>query len=69
LGRIIVASLAMGLVLIGLQWVLTIPASSILRAFRLAALVVAGLATYAAALQVLGVVQVRVLIAAVRERG
>ena len=70
LGRIVVASVAMALVLIGLQWAIAIPASSaILRALRLAALVVAGLATYAAALQLLGVVQVRVLIAAVRERG
>jgi putative peptidoglycan lipid II flippase len=70
LGRIVAASLAMGLMLIGLQWALAIPASStIVRAFRLAALVVAGLATYAVALQVLGVVQMRVLIAAVRERG
>src|SRR5262249_48421301 len=68
LGRIAVASVAMALVLIGLQW--AIPASSVpLRILRLAMLVAAGLATYAAALQLLGVAQLRALLAAVRERG
>jgi putative peptidoglycan lipid II flippase len=70
LGRIIVASLTMALVLIGLQWVTAIPTSSAtLRIVRLAVLVAAGLATYAAALQLLGVARLRVLLAAVRERG
>ena len=70
LGRIVTASLAMALVLIGLQWLMAVPTSSaILRALRLAALVAAGLAAYTAVLQLLGVVQLRVLLAAVRERG
>jgi len=70
LGRIVAASLAMALVLVGLQWALAIPVSSTtLRAVRLAVLVVAGLATYAAVLQLLGVTRLRVLLAAVRERG
>ena len=70
LGRIVVASLAMALVLIGLQWALAIPTSSAtLRIVRLTVLVAAGLATYAASLQLLGVARLRVLLAAVRERG
>jgi putative peptidoglycan lipid II flippase len=70
LGRIVVASLAMALVLIGLQWALAaIPASSAtIRAVRLAALVAAGLAAYAAALQILGVARLGLLLTAVRER-
>ena len=63
------ASLAMALVLIGLQWGLApIPASSILRMLRLAVLVTAGLATYALALQLFGVTRLATLLAAVRER-
>jgi putative peptidoglycan lipid II flippase len=69
LGRIVMASLAMALVLVGLQWGLApIPARSLLRMFRLAVLVVAGLATYALALQLLGVTRLTTLLAAVRER-
>ena len=70
LARIVVASLAMALVLIGLQWAVAIPASSLtIRILRLAVLVAAGLASYAAALQLLGVVQLRALLTAVHERG
>jgi putative peptidoglycan lipid II flippase len=69
LGRIIVASLAMALVLIGLQWALIPATSAMVRAVRLAVLVTAGLAVYAAALQLLGVARLSVLLAAVRERG
>src|SRR5207249_2627678 len=48
--RIVVASLVMALVLIGLQWALaTAVGSTTLRLIRLAVLVAAGLATYAAA--------------------
>ena len=55
---------------LGLQWLMAIPArSTVLRIVRLAVLVAAGLATYAAALQLLGVAQLRVLLAAVRARG
>jgi putative peptidoglycan lipid II flippase len=70
LARIVMASLAMALVLIGLQWGLAaIPASSVaLRVLRLAVLVTAGLATYALALQLFGVTQLTTLLAAVRER-
>jgi putative peptidoglycan lipid II flippase len=68
--RIVMASLAMVLVLFGLQWALAeIPASSIiLRMLRLAVLVTAGLATYALALQLFGVARLATLLAAVRER-
>jgi len=70
LGRIVVASLAMALVLIGLQWALAIPTSSAtLRIVRLTVLVAAGLATYVAGLQLLGVARLAALLAAVRERG
>jgi hypothetical protein len=63
------ASLAMALVLVGLQWELApIPASSVLRALRLAVLVATGLATYALALQLFGVTRLATLLAAVRER-
>jgi hypothetical protein len=63
------ASFAMALVLIGLQWGLDpIPASSVLRILRLAVLVAAGLATYALALQLFGVTRLATLLAAVRER-
>jgi hypothetical protein len=49
---------------------MAIPASSTtIRIVRLAVLVAAGLAAYAAALQLLGVAQLRLLLAAVRERG
>jgi putative peptidoglycan lipid II flippase len=70
LARIVMASLAMALVLIGLQWGLAaIPASSVaLRVLRLAVLVAAGLATYALALQLFGVARLATLLAAVRER-
>jgi putative peptidoglycan lipid II flippase len=69
LGRIVLASLAMALVLIGLQWgVAPIPASSVLRMLRLAVLVAAGLATYALALQLFGVTRLATLLAAVRQR-
>ena len=69
LGRIVMASLAMALVLIGLQWGLApIPASSVLRILRLAVLIAAGLVTYALALQLLGVTRLATLLAAVRER-
>ena len=70
LARIVMASLAMALVLIGLQWGLAaIPASSVaLRVLRLAVLVAAGLATYALALQLFGVTRLATLLAAVRER-
>src|SRR5262249_3385117 len=69
LGRIVLASLAMALVLIGLQWGLAaIPASSVtLRILRLAVLVTAGLATYALALQLFGVTRLAALLAALRE--
>ena len=60
----------MALVLIGLQWALaTAVGSTTLRLIKLAVLVAAGLATYAAALQLLGVARLRALIAAARERG
>jgi putative peptidoglycan lipid II flippase len=69
LRRIVIASLAMALVLIGLQWGLApIPASSVLRMLRLAVLVTAGLATYALALQLFGVTRFATLLAAVRNR-
>src|SRR5262249_11324704 len=69
LGRIVLASLAMALVLIGLQWGLApVPASSALRVFKLAVLVASGLATYALALQLFGVTRLASLLAAVRER-
>jgi putative peptidoglycan lipid II flippase len=69
LGRIMMASFAMALVLLGLQWGLAaIPASSVLRILKLAVLVAAGLATYALALQVFGVTRLATLLAAIRER-
>jgi hypothetical protein len=59
----------MALVFIGLQWGLAaIPASSVLRILRLAVLVAAGLATYALALQLLGVTRLATLLAAARDR-
>jgi putative peptidoglycan lipid II flippase len=69
LGRIVLASLAMALVLIGLQWGLAaIPSNTVLRMLRLAVLVAAGLATYALVLQLFGVTRLASLLAAVRER-
>jgi len=60
----------MGLVLIGLKWALAaMPTNSVtVRAAGLAVLVAAGLATYAAALQLLGVARLSLLLAAARER-
>ncbi len=70
LGRIVIATAAMGLVLIGLKWALAaMPTNSVtVRAAGLAVLVAAGLATYAAALQLLGVARLSLLLAAARER-
>jgi len=69
LARIVLASVAMTLVVIGLQWALAaIPANSFLRMLRLTVLVTAGLATYALALQLFGVARLGTLLAAVRER-
>jgi putative peptidoglycan lipid II flippase len=69
LGRIVLASLAMALVLIGLQWgMAAIPASSVLRMLRLAVLVAAGLASYALALQLFGITRLAELLAALRKR-
>jgi hypothetical protein len=64
------ASLAMAIVLIGLQWGLAaILANSVaLRMLRLAVLVAAGLATYALALHLFGIIGLATLLAAVRER-
>jgi len=69
LGRIVVASFAMALVLVGLQWALIPATSAMVRAVRLAVLITAGLATYAAALQLLGVARLSALLVALRERG
>jgi putative peptidoglycan lipid II flippase len=69
LGRIVLASLAMALVLIGLQWGLAaMPPNAVLRMLKLAVLVAAGLATYVLALQLFGVTRLASLLAAVRER-
>ena len=69
LTRIVLASLAMALVLVGLQWGLApIPASSVLRILRLSVLIAAGLAAYVLALQLFGVARLATLLAAVRER-
>jgi putative peptidoglycan lipid II flippase len=70
LGRIVMATLAMAIVLIGLQWGLAaILANSVaLRMLRLAVLVAAGLATYALALHLFGIIGLATLLAAVRER-
>lgn len=68
LARIVIAAAAMGLVLVGVKWALAaaLAGSAAWRAIALAALVTAGLAAYAAALQLLGVARVSVLLAAVR---
>jgi putative peptidoglycan lipid II flippase len=65
---LVLATAVMGLALAGAKWLLATPVSAIARVAALAVLVAGGLAVYAMALQLLGMIRLKTLLAAMRHR-